>query len=431
MVALEVIKGVGSESETECKVCKVQLSKIAQVQKLTSHELFILNGPQRVFTVNFPVHMDNGSVRIFSGFRVQYNDARGPCKGGIRFHPSVNLQEVMELSFLMTLKCAVAGIPYGGGKGGVVVDPAKLSLPELERLSRGYIKAIARYIGPEIDIPAPDVNTTPQIMAWMVDEYEKIIGKKCPGVITGKPVELGGSLGRSYSTSLGGAFILREYFAQKKKDLKGATVAIQGFGNVGGNLATILHQWGAKVVAVSGSKGGIYDSKGLDVVKVNEHNEKTGAVTKFPGAKEVSNEDLLELGVDVLVPAALENQITTKNASKIKAPVILEMANGPVSPDADELLNKQKIDVIPDILANAGGVVVSYFEWVQNCSNHYWKEDRVNAELEEVMTTAFKSVWTTALEQKTHLRQAAYILAVNKVLKAEELRGTLSKKSGK
>lgn len=412
-------------SHTECTVCKVQLSKIQQAKKLASSDLFLLNQPHRILTVNFPVRMDNGRVRMFSGFRVQYNNARGPCKGGIRFHETVNLQEVMELSFLMTLKCAVAGIPYGGGKGGVVVNPRELSKAELERLSRAFMKELASFIGPEVDIPAPDVNTNAQIMAWMLDEYERVVGHKAPGVITGKPVELGGSLGRSYATSLGGAFILREYLKKTKKKLEDITVAIQGFGNVGGNLARILDDWGVKVVAVSDRHGAIYDPKGLDYDLIEAHHAKKGTVTKLKGTKALTNEKLLELPVDVLIPAALENVIHAQNVKKVKASAILEMANGPVSPAADEVLNKKKIDVIPDILANAGGVVVSYFEWVQNQTNHYWKEKRVNEELEEMMVKAFSEVWDSAKEQKTSLRRGAYVLAANKVLTAEMLRGTI------
>lgn len=415
----------GSYSETECKVCKIQLSKIAKAKQLVSKDLFILDQPKRVINVNFPVRMDSGEIKMYSGYRVQYNDSRGPCKGGIRFHPSVNLQEVMELSFLMTLKCAVAGIPYGGGKGGVIVDPKTLSQGEIERLSRGFIKALARDIGPDRDIPAPDVNTNAQVMAWMLDEYEKIVRHKAPGVITGKPVELGGSLGRNYATSLGGAFILREYLKTERKQIEGITVAIQGFGNVGGNLARILSEWGAKVVAISDSKGGVYDPKGLNIQKFLTR-KKGVRVQEVGQGKKLSSGKLLELDVDVLVPAALENVITTQNVNRIKAGVILEMANGPVSPDADEALNKKKTAVIPDILANAGGVSVSYFEWVQNTTNHYWKEEKVNAELDELMTKAFHEVYKSAKEQKSSLRKGAYILAVNKVLKAEQLRGTLN-----
>lgn len=417
----------GKSSETECEVCKVQLSKIKQAKKLTSEHLYILDQPKRVINVNFPVRMDNGKVKIFSGFRVQYNDARGPFKGGIRFHQNVNLQEVMELSFLMTLKCAVAGIPYGGGKGGVIVNPHKLSGAEKEGVARGFMKAIAQFIGPTVDVPAPDVNTDAQTMAWMLDEYEKIVGHKAPGVITGKPIELGGSLGRAYSTSLGGAIILREFLKKKKKSLKSVSVAIQGFGNVGGNIARILEGWGVKVIAVSDRHGGIYKKSGLNITKVIEHSENTKSVTKFPGSKKITNAQLLELPCDVLIPAALENVITGKNVKNIKAKAILEMANGPISPGADEVLYKNKIQVIPDILANAGGVIVSYFEWVQNLSNHYWKEKKVNEELEEVMVSAFDEVFASAQEEGDSLRKGAYVLAVNKVLKAEILRGTVEK----
>ncbi|RMD58068.1 Glu/Leu/Phe/Val dehydrogenase [Candidatus Woesearchaeota archaeon] len=412
----------GQVSETTCKVCKAQIDKLSRkINKESTHLIPLLEKPMRTYNVNFPVRMDDGKIRIFSGYRVQYNDARGPCKGGIRFHPKVNLQEVMELSFLMTLKCAVVGIPFGGGKGGVAFNPKNYSKAEIERISRAYIKAIAHAIGPDKDIPAPDVNTNSQTMAWMLDEYESVKGHKAPGAITGKPIEIGGSKGRQYATSLGGAIVLREYLKRKKQALSKTKIAIQGMGNVGSNIARILAEWGAKIIATSDSRGGTYNPRGLNVPKLLEHNNKT--VATFKGGEKITNEELLELKCDVLIPAALENVITEKNAGSVRAKTILEMANGPITPKADEILEKSKIEVIPDILANAGGVAVSYFEWVQNTTNHYWKEHRVNQELEEIMVSAFEEVILTAKKEKCSLRRAAYMLSINKVLKAEKLRG--------
>ena len=414
-------------SPAVCKTCNIQLLKVARELKIPYENLAILEQPKRVINVNFPVRMDNGKVRVFNGYRVQYSNARGPTKGGLRFHQQVDLNEVTLLAFLMSLKCAVVDIPYGGAKGGVIVDPKQISKAELEKVSRAFIAEIAPFIGPDQDIPAPDVNTTPEIMAWMLDEYEKIVQRKAPGVITGKPLEAGGSKGRMYSTSLGGVFVLREYMKNTKmsKDIK---IAIQGFGNVGYHLARILHEWKFCVVAVSDSKGAIYDSKGLDIPKVNLHKEKNDTLKGFSGAKYISNEELLELPVDVLVPAALENAIHKGNANKIKAKVVLELANAPVTPEADDILNKRKIPVIPDILANSGGVAVSYLEWVQNLQNYYWEEEDVNNRLEKLMVKAFDDVYNFATKEKTSFRTSAYGLAINRILKAEEIKGHISLK---
>jgi glutamate dehydrogenase (NAD(P)+) len=378
----------------------------------------------RVLEVTIPVKMDDGSVKVFKGFRVQYNDARGPTKGGIRFHPQETLDTVKALAAWMTWKTSVVDIPYGGAKGGVICDPKSMSEAEIERLSRGYIRAIGRFIGPEKDIPAPDVYTTPQIMAWMMDEYSKIVGYNAPGVITGKPLEVGGSLGRGDATARGGMYCLREAAKKIKLDLSKATVAIQGFGNAGQFAHKLITEmFGSKVVAVSDSKGGIYSEKGLDFEKVLAHKEKTGSVVNFPGTKNITNEELLELKVDVLIPAALENQITAKNADKIKAKIVLELANGPTTPEADEILYKKGILDIPDFLANAGGVTVSYFEWVQNINGYYWTLDEVHQKLDQKMTKAFWDVMDAMEKYKVEPRTAAYIVAVKRVADAVKIRG--------
>lgn len=415
-------------SEVVCEVCRIHLSRIAQVKRLTEMELFILNQPKRVINVNIPFIMNDGSVRVFPSYRVQYNDARGPTKGGIRFSPTVNMEEIKELAFLMALKCAVAGIPFGGAKGGIKVDPRKLTEGELQRLSRAYIREYADSIGPYKDIPAPDVNTNAKIMGWMLDEYEKIHGTKAPGVITGKPLSIGGSEGRNYSTSLGGAIVLRQYLKGIGKKEEGTTVAVQGFGNVGSNLARILGEWGYKVVAASDSKGGIYNLKGVDVKKLLTETKKGKRVQETGLGKKVSNEGLLELDVDVLVPAAVENVVNAGNMKKIRAKTILEMANGPLTVEADDYLEKKDIVVLPDILANSGGVIVSYFEWVQNLSNYYWTEEEVNKKLEQYMVGAFKTILKMSEDERTSFRKAAYILAVTRILEAEEARGRIKRK---
>ncbi len=383
----------------------------------------ILLEPERFLHVAIPVKMDDGRVEVFTGFRSQHSTSRGPAKGGIRYHPLVSADEVRALSILMSWKCAVVGIPFGGGKGGVICDPSKLSKGELERLSRGYIRAISKIIGPASDIPAPDVYTDAQIMAWMEDEYERISGKKSFSLITGKPVEVGGSLGRGEATARGGYFVLEEALGDGDYPAK-LSVAIQGFGNAGATLARILSKDGRfLVVAVSDSKGAIRSETGLDVPALLAHKERTGSVLGFPGAKELSNGELLELPVDVLVPAALEGQITKENAGAVGAKIILELANGPTTPDADEILRKAGILVIPDILANAGGVTVSYFEWVQNNSGDVWTEGQVNSRLEGVMQDSYRAVRGIAKDRSVGMRAAAYILAVSRVARATELRG--------
>ncbi|MBD3202899.1 glutamate dehydrogenase [Candidatus Woesearchaeota archaeon] len=404
---------------------KKQVNKAGTIMGLDQEEKSLVLNPKRMLNVNFPVRMDSGKIRRFNGFRIQFNDARGPTKGGIRFHPDVDMGEVKSLAFWMTIKNAVADIPYGGAKGGVEVNPKDLSSAELERLSREYIKAIHEFIGPTKDIPAPDVYTNPQIMAWMTDEFEKIKGGHLPGVITGKPIELGGSRGRGIATAQGGAYVLRKYAEENDLDPNGICVAIQGFGNAGSFMAKILYEWGYNILAVSDSKGGIIDREGLDIPDLIKHKQKTGKVHGFANSKEITNEGLLESETDILVPAALENQITEKNAGNIKADLIVELANGPTTPEADEILNKKDITVIPDVLANAGGVTVSYFEWVQNNYGYYWTEEEVLKKLEAVMVSAYKNVKKTASENDTYLRNGAFILAIDRVLEAERLRGNI------
>lgn len=413
------------EKDNVCINCYSQIDKVAKILNLGQAELDILTIPKRILTFSYPVRLDSGDIRYFTGYRVQFNDARGPTKGGIRFHPEVNLEEIKTLAFLMTLKCAVVNLPYGGAKGGVMIEPKKFSEGELEKVSRGYIRETYNFIGPRIDIPAPDVNTDARIMAWMLDEYEKLEGKHTPDAITGKPISLLGSKARDYSTSMGGAYVLQEMAESLDMKPKKTTVAVQGFGNVGMNIARILNEWGYKVIAVSDSKNGIHNASGLNIKDVINHKEKTGKLSKFRNAKEITNEALLELKADVLVPAALEDQITKKNANSIKSKLILEMANRPITPEADEILLDKKIFVMPDILANAGGVVVSYFEWVQNSQNFYWSEQLVLDRLKNYMTNAAKELSKACANFKCDMRASLYVNAVRKILEAERLRGNL------
>ena len=413
------------EKDNVCINCYNQIDKVAKVLNLGQAELDILTIPKRILTFSFPVKLDSGDIRYFTGYRVQFNDARGPTKGGIRFHPEVNLEEIKTLAFLMTLKCAVVNLPYGGAKGGIMVEPKRFSQEELERMSRGYIREINNFIGADIDIPAPDVNTDAKIMAWMLDEYEKLKGRHAPATITGKPIALGGSKARNFSTSMGGAYVLHELVDIFDMKPRKTAVAVQGFGNVGMNIARILNEWGYKVVAVSDSKSWIYNKNGLNIKDVIQHKDKTGKLSKFKGSKEISNEALLELKTDVLVPAALEDQITKKNADNTKAKLILEMANRPITPEADDILLDKNIFVMPDILANAGGVVVSYFEWVQNSMNFYWSEKEVLERLKTYMTDAVKELSKVCTDFKCDMRKSLYINAVKKIIEAERLRGNL------
>ena len=400
-----------------------QLKQAASYAKIPSAIIEQLKKPERILQFSFPVTMDNSEVRVFEGYRVQYSSARGPYIGGLRYHPRTNLDEVKALAFWMAVKCAVVGIPLGGGKGGITVDPKKLSEAELERLTRAFTRKLAPFIGPEQDVPAPDVNTTPQIMAWVRDEYERVVGKKVPGVVTGKPLNFGGSQGRTPATAQGGMYVLEELIGKLKLKTKQITVAVQGMGNVGGIMAQLLHQAGYHVVAMSDSKGGIYNPKGLDVPAVERFKKQTGSLKNFPGAKPVTNAQLLELPVTILIPAALENQITGKNAGRIKAKVVFELANGPTTPEADVKLAKRKVIVVPDVLANAGGVTVSYFELVQNIQQYYWNEGEVIAKLKPIMVTAFRQIWQRAEQLKVPLRTAAYVIALERIGQAIEARG--------
>jgi len=400
------------------------LKDVADLIGLSSDALEFLQYPQKVLKVAIPVKMDDGSIKVFEGFRSQHNNARGPYKGGIRFHPQVSEDEVKALSMWMTWKCAVVNIPLGGGKGGIIVDPSKLSESELERLSRGYIQAIHKNIGPDIDIPAPDVYTNAKIMSWMMDEYEKLNQNFYNrGVITGKPVSLGGSLGRDTATA-DGAYYVFEALAKKLQLKADATIAVQGFGNAGSIFANIAYQKGYKVVAVSDSRSMAFSARGLDIPELIEHKKIHGRVDTFKESEDqIENKEITSLKVDVLVLAALENSITHENVENVQADIIVELANGPISPDADEYLYKKGVKIIPDILANAGGVTVSYLEQVQNASNYYWKAEEVKSKLKEIMIEAFDNCWETAQEYEAGLRYGAYIVAINRVVNAMKDRG--------
>ena len=400
------------------KNMQTQLEKALSKIEITDNEKDIITKPKETLIVNFPVKMDDGKVKVFKGFRSHYNDARGPTKGGIRFHPAVSIEEVEALAAWMTWKTAVVGVPFGGGKGGVIVNPKELSRTELERLSRGYIRAIHDFIGPNKDIPAPDVYTTPQIMGWMMDEYNHIKGEHHPHMITGKPIHIGGSQGRGDATAKGGFYILIRAMEKLKLEKKNLKVAVQGFGNAGSFLVKMLYEAGLKVVAVSDSRGGTYNSKGIDPYAVFEHKTKTKSVIDFKEGTNISNSEILELDVDILVPAALENQLTKDNANNVKAKIILELANGPTTPEADEIFFKKNILLIPDILANAGGVTVSYYEWVQNRMGEYWELDVVYEKLKKVMDKSFDQIYDIKEKESIDMRTAAYIIAVERVLEA-------------
>ncbi len=383
----------------------------------------VLREVKRQLIVSFPVKMDDGSVRMFEGYRVQHNMARGPAKGGIRYHQGVTLDEVKALAMWMTWKCAIAGLPFGGAKGGVIVDPKVLSLGELERLTRRYATEISIVIGPESDIPAPDVNTTPKVMAWIMDTVSMERGFSVPAVVTGKPLSVGGSEGRNAATGRGVMFVALEACGKLGLSPEGATVAIQGFGNAGSVAARLMAERGFTVCAVSDTGGAIYAPGGLDVPAVIAHKTRTGSVSNFPGSNAIRDAELLELPVDVLIPAALEHQITSENAGRIQAKLILEAANGPVTPDADTILERKGIMVVPDVVANAGGVTVSYFEWVQDLQSFFWDEDEINARLEKVMHRTFEEVWESAHEHSASLRHGAYFQAIKRVAEATLDRG--------
>lgn len=413
-----------SENLNPFAIAQAQLDEAAKVLGLDRDMHAFLRQPQREFHFTIPVKMDDGSTKTFQGFRVQYSDARGPAKGGIRFHPEETIDTVRALAAWMTWKTAVADIPLGGGKGGVVCDPREMSPGERERLSRGYMRNIARYVGLFQDSPAPDVNTNPQIMAWMLDEYETIMGHREPGVITGKPLPLGGSAGRGPATAMGGMYTIREAARVVGMELKDAKVAIQGFGNVGSYAAKLIQEmFGAQVIAISDEFGGIFNGDGLDYYTVAQHLANTGKVINLPGSEPISNRDLLELDVDILIPAAIENQLTAQNANNIKARIIAELANGPTTPEADDIFESKGIYVIPDFLCNAGGVTVSYFEMVQNAYQFYWSEAMVNERLDNKMTTAFQAVNSMAREKNVYTRVAAYLVSVSRVAEAVRLRG--------
>ena len=383
----------------------------------------ILTSPKRQIIVSCPVQMDNGEIEVFTGYRVQYNITLGPAKGGIRYHPDVSLDEVTALAAWMTWKCAVAHVPFGGGKGGIICDPTRMSRRELEALTRRYVAEIIDAIGPDKDVPAPDVNTNDQIMAWVMDTFSMHVGYTATAVVTGKPIEMGGSLGRREATGRGVMIVTRESARHLGLDIKGATVAVQGFGNVGSVSADLLSGIGARIVAVTDWKGGVYNASGLDIAKMIDYARQHKTIDGFPGGEPIENEQLFSLDVDILVPAALENQITMENASLIKAKIIAEGANGPTTPEAHRVLHDRGVFVVPDILANAGGVTTSYFEWVQDRHGYFWEEDEVNRRLEAKMVEAFQDVLQTSLKYKTDMRTAAYIVAINRVATVTRMRG--------
>jgi glutamate dehydrogenase/leucine dehydrogenase len=406
------------------ETAKRQVEIVAELIGLDRGMREVLTHPKRELTVNFPVRMDDGEYRVFTGYRVQYNMARGPTKGGIRYHPQVTLDEVRALAAWMTWKCAVVNLPYGGAKGGVICDPKHMSQGELERLTRRFANEIAPLIGPEIDIPAPDVYTDSQTMAWIMDTYSMLKGYSVPGVITGKPISLGGSEGRGEATGRGCAYVIREAAKDVNVRVHGGTVAIQGFGNAGSVTADILHdEQGAKIVAVSDSRGGAYKADGMNPKALEEHKKKTGSVVGFPGSKQISNEEVLETKADILVPAALENQITDRNADAIQAKIVAEAANGPTTPEADEALREKDVTVLPDILANAGGVTVSYFEWAQDIQGFFWSLEEVNQRLERVMVKSYRDVHAEAEKRHVHNRTAAYVVSIQRVVDAIQRRG--------
>jgi glutamate dehydrogenase (NAD(P)+) len=395
----------------------------ADVLNLDKGLRHILRTPQRELTVRFPVKMDDGRVEVFTGFRVQHNITRGPAKGGIRYHPMTSIDDVRALAMLMTLKCATINIPYGGAKGAVIVDPKRLSTLELERLTRRYTTEISVLIGPDRDIPAPDIGTNPQVMAWIMDTYSMHAGHTVPAIVTGKPIDIGGSYGRNEATARGISYVLREAIDALGLELTAQRVAVQGFGNVGATCARILEEMGATVVAVSDSQGGVYNANGLSIGDVSAHKQRTGDVAGFPEGDRVTNAELLELPCDVLIPATLSSQITEHNAGQIKARVVCEAANAPLTPTADAILYDRGVFVIPDIVANAGGVTVSYFEWVQGLQEFFWTEREVNAQLERVVVGAFRQTLRAAQEHRVSLRAAAYINAVSRIADSTITRG--------
>jgi glutamate dehydrogenase (NAD(P)+) len=405
------------------RISQIQFDIAAEYLKLDPGLRQVLRTPKRIMEVSIPTKMDNGQIKVFTGYRVQHNIARGPAKGGIRYHPGVTLDEVKALAAWMTWKTAAVNIPYGGGKGGVICDPKRMSKPELERMTRRFTSEILPIIGPEQDIPAPDVYTDSQTMAWIMDTYSMTKGYSSLGVVTGKPVSIGGSEGRNEATARGCMVVVEEACKIKKMSLRGATVAIQGFGNAGAIAAKLFTEKKAKVVAISDSRGGVFNSRGIDPLKAMRYKDRSGTVVGMPGTSRISNDDLLTMKCDILIPAALENVITLNNADQIKAKIVAEAANGPTTPHADEVLARKGIALLPDILANAGGVTCSYFEWVQDLQSLFWSEAEVNAKLETVMRRAFHEVHETMRKHRTHMRTGAYILAVGRVSDATLVRG--------
>lgn len=404
------------------RIAQERIQSAAEKLGLEQQIIEVLKKPMRVLTVHFPVLMDDGSIRVFEGYRSQHNHAIGPTKGGIRFHPSVTMDEVMALSMWMTFKCGVVGLPYGGAKGGVICDPRKLSQNEIERISRAYMESISQIVGPDKDIPAPDMYTTPQIMGWMMDTFSRLHQSYNPGVITGKPIIIGGSKGRKEATGRGCVLTILEALKDIKKSCKETTAAIQGFGNVGRVAAELLAGLGCKVVAISDSTGAIYREDGFDIHKVEEYKSHSH-FAEYPDCLHLDQDDLLELDVDILIPAALETVITSENASKIKAKIVAEAANGPTTPEADKILRENGTLVIPDILANAGGVTVSYFEDVQNRMNYYWNEEEVNSKLASIMVNAYHAISNLAIEYDTDFRTAAYMMSILRTVEAMKARG--------
>ncbi|NOU71946.1 glutamate dehydrogenase [Paenibacillus sp. LMG 31458] len=424
MEAPTEIKEKPLQAESLNVLSRTQLVIQAALDKMGCAESLyeLLKEPLRLLTVRIPVKMDDGSVKVFTGYRAQHNDAVGPTKGGIRFHPGVTEDEVKALSMWMTIKCGIADLPYGGGKGGIQCDPRTLSFGELERLSRGYVRAISQLVGPTKDIPAPDVFTNSQIMAWMMDEYSRIREFDSPGFITGKPLVLGGSIGRESSTAMGVVLLLREAAHVAGIPIEGARVIIQGFGNAGSFLAQFLHEAGAKVVGISDAQGALYDPEGLDVQYLLDRRDSFGTVTNlFPNA--ISNQELLIQDCDILVPAAIENQITEDNASDIKAKILVEAANGPTTLKATEILTNKGVLIVPDVLASSGGVIVSYFEWVQNNQGYYWNEEEVNEKLQQILKKSFHNVYQLSLQKQVDMRLAAYIVGLKRMVEAIKWRG--------
>ncbi len=423
----EATAKIEADSNNAFKNALSQFDAASRALRLTPDQIAVIKEPRKIFEALLPVRMDDGSIRTYKAYRIQHNTARGPAKGGVRFHPDVTLDEVKALAFWMTYKCAVVDIPMGGAKGGIVVDPSKMSVGELERLSRRYFADFIDCFGPDRDIPAPDVNTNPQVMAWFMDTYSMHHRNFEPAVVTGKPLELGGSEGRAAATGQGIVYCLEEGFKHHHMELEGSTAVIQGFGNVGSNTAQILHRLGVKILGISDISGALWNDNGLNVPDMLQYATRKKSLYEYEQSSNVKRladpMNLLEADVDVLVPAALENQITLSNAGKIRAKIIAEGANGPTTVEADEILDKKGIFVIPDILCNAGGVTVSYLEWVQNRMGYYWSEDRVNEDLKRIMVNAFRKVLETSIASKTNMRIAAFIVAIQRVLRAADLRG--------